>query len=147
MTDLKSLHSSEEIAIYQKPDPELPKNVRIFVTSSPETRAIINDSLVYGIDYTEKLKTGLKHFFLAYQNLWPFQLQESESQVLSFLRGGLNFGIREALAEAYDWNSHASSFLSSQRSVDSDGHWYIKASGSSIVDGTSLERKNNIFFL
>ena len=41
------------------------------------------------------------------------QPEETETIVLNILRGGLNFGLREALADAFDWNNHGSVFLSS----------------------------------
>jgi hypothetical protein len=45
--------------------------------------------------------------------------------VLSFLRGGLNFGLRDALAGAYGFNTHSSAFMSSQR-YRIDGRWVVR---------------------
>jgi hypothetical protein len=84
---------------------------RAFVVSTPETRQICNDPLLYGVKYTEALKTActraLPHVGQG--------LSEGETSVVHLLRGGLNFGLREALASAFDWNAHFSTFLSAQR--------------------------------
>jgi hypothetical protein len=45
--------------------------------------------------------------------------------VFTFLRGGLNFCLREALYHAYGFNNHTSSFMTSQRYME-DGQWHIK---------------------
>ena len=83
-------------------------------------------------------------------------LKEKETIIFNVLRGGLNFGLREALADALDWNSHGSSFISAQRariSKDSE-NWHIVESdykkvympktasiilGDVVATGTSLE--------
>ena len=47
--------------------------------------------------------------------------------VVNILRGGLNYGLRDALAEAYGWNGHTTCFISAQRarnSADSED-WHI----------------------
>ena len=47
--------------------------------------------------------------------------------MFNVLRGGLNFGLRDALADAYDWNLHGSSFISAQRARVSQNpeEWHI----------------------
>jgi hypothetical protein len=45
--------------------------------------------------------------------------------VLHFLRGGLNFDLRNALHDAYGLNAHASVFMSSQR-ARVDGRWQVR---------------------
>lgn len=53
-------------------------------------------------------------------------LVERETVVVNILRGGLNFGLREALHEAHGWNVHATSFLSAQRAKSAEGDdWHI----------------------
>jgi hypothetical protein len=55
------------------------------------------------------------------------RLSEAETTVLHILRGGLNFGLREALTDAYRWNDHASAFVSAQRarSASNPADWVI----------------------
>lgn len=96
---------------------------RAFVVSTPETREICNDPLLYGTRYTEHLKT-------ACSRVLPHVgqgLRETETSVVHLLRGGLNFGLREALSSAFGWNAHYSTFLSAQRRRSSDNteEWEI----------------------
>ncbi|MGL5920688.1 MAG: hypothetical protein ACRCZQ_09345, partial [Bacteroidales bacterium] len=83
-------------------------------------------------------------------------LNENETVVYNILRGGLNFGLRDSLADAFGWNSHSSSFISAQRRrckdnpeeweiVEGDYHkLYLKpvssiVFGDVVATGTSLE--------
>ena len=94
-----------------------------FVATSPGTRAICNDPRVYGLDYTDKLRETCKDVLRAFAGLFP----EREAVVVNILRGGLNFGLREALGHAYGWNAHTTCFMSAQRARD-DGdpeNWHI----------------------
>lgn len=103
--------------------------IRRFVFSTAETATIVNDPKVMGMDYTEKLEAGIMHLL---QGFLPHQfdkIDESAANVLVFLRGGLNFGLRNALHRAYGWNSHRTSYMSSQRAKDEQGRWYIKEDG------------------
>ena len=94
-----------------------------FVVTSPGTRAICNDPRVYGLDYTDKLRETCTDVLRAFAGLFP----EREAVVVNILRGGLNFGLREALGHAYGWNAHTTCFMSAQRARD-DGdpeNWHI----------------------
>lgn len=83
----------------------------VLVASTPESRAICNDPLIYGLEYTEKLKNCCARVL---KNMKP-ELAEEETTVVHLLRGGLNFGLRDALGQAFGWNRHSSTFLSAQR--------------------------------
>ncbi|MGN0845561.1 MAG: phosphoribosyltransferase [Kiritimatiellia bacterium] len=94
-----------------------------FVASTPGTRRICNDPTVAGIAYTEALKQACTDIL----RTLPLDLEEEETVVVNILRGGLNFGLRDALAHAYGWNAHTTSFISAQRARDdkeSDA-WHI----------------------
>lgn len=84
---------------------------RAFLVSTPETRAICNDPLVYGTRYTETLKTACVRTLPQVAE----DMEEGLTSVVHLLRGGLNFGLREALSRAFGWNAHSSTFLSAQR--------------------------------
>jgi len=88
-----------------------PGKLRVYLASTPETRAICNDPQVAGIQYTRNLAAGCKEVF----KLKSFDLKEDETIVVNILRGGLNFGLRYVLADAFNWNNHQSSFISAQR--------------------------------
>lgn len=93
-------------AVYQPGD-----SSSVLVATTPESREVCNHPLVYGVEYTGKLRTACCRVLRALS----LPLVETETSVVHLLRGGLNFGLREALAEAYGWNRHGASFLSAQR--------------------------------
>lgn len=125
MEQLKNIALSSDGALYRI-EGERNSGLRRYVFSTAETRAIINDPFVLGFDYTDKLRTGIEYFLGTYKKLWPFAFDSVHTNVMHFLRGGLNFYLRDALAHAYGWNDHGCTFLSSQRGVDESGRWFIK---------------------
>ena len=79
--------------------------------------------------------------------------------IFTFLRGGLNFGLREALYHAHEYNRHASAFMTSQRKLV-NGKWHIRENqyrkieipdnatllvGDVVATGTTLDIGFNIF--
>jgi hypothetical protein len=131
-----------------------PAAVDAYIVSTPESRSICNDPRVFGIDYTRKLTRACSK---ALTMLAPFQtFNEKTATVLNILRGGLNFGLREALADAFAWNAHSSAFISAQRNrkTPDSSEWIITESsyskiylqgenqlilGDVVATGTSLE--------
>ncbi len=98
------------------------RNIKRFIFSTPQTRAICNQPEVAGFRYTEMLKTAVTSVL---KELKIGNLDEHSISVIHFLRGGINFGLREALAKSHNFNLHSSSFLTSQRAKDDYGRWYI----------------------
>lgn len=97
--------------------------VDAYIATSPGTRAICNDPCVYGLEYTDKLRASCADILGAFPGLFT----ECEAVVVNILRGGLNFGLREALGKAFGWNAHTTCFMSAQRARD-DGdpeNWHI----------------------
>lgn len=118
--ELTTLFSTPEVSLYA-----LPGDGRLeeCIASTPESRAICNDITVAGCDYTRKLSKACA----AVLKLRPLELIEKQTVVVNILRGGLNYGLRDALSEAYGWNSHTTCFISAQRarnSADSED-WHI----------------------
>ena len=114
---LRSLARESGLALY-----ELPRSAdssRVFISSTPESRAICNDPFVTGIRYTRDLAAACARTLTALRKVSAITLNEADTTVLHILRGGLNFGLREALAESYGWNDHASAFVSAQRARSS----------------------------
>lgn len=103
--------------------------IRRYVFSTAETRDIVNKPEVMGMEYTEKLEDAMTHLFTGFKPLHFANISDKDADVFNFLRGGLNFGIRNALHRAYGWNLHRSSFMSSQRAHDEEGRWYITEDG------------------
>lgn len=129
---------------------------RRFIASTRETRQICNDPFVVGVDYTDKLETACERVLRHLSQLAVVPFVEHETCVLHILRGGLNFGLRNALAHAFHWNFHSAAFLSSQRArqVPTSSDWVITENsyqkialpkrativfGDVVATGTSLE--------
>jgi hypothetical protein len=95
-----------------------------FIATTPDTRAICNDPFVFGTTYTSRLQRAMMQLLQALRIADQEVGEERNAVVLHILRGGLNFGLREALASAYGWERHRSAFISSQRANGQKG-WYI----------------------
>lgn len=107
---LTCVSASPALALYRiQPSP-----IEAFIASTPETRSICNDPTVAGVRYTDLLRKACTEVLRALPN----DLREAETVVVNILRGGLNFGLRDALAAAYNWNAHTTSFISAQRARD-----------------------------
>jgi len=132
------------------------KNIEEIIATTPETRAISNNPRVMGLEYTHRLQKACTKILaqLAAKNLTC--LEETQTIVFDILRGGLNFGLREALGNAFGWNRHGCSFISAQRARqdDSPEQWHIVETeyskvympktasiviGDVVATGTSLE--------
>lgn len=113
-----------ELSLYQIAGSDSP--VKEYVFSTPETRDICNAPEIAGFQVTEHLKNAVVKLLKAPPLKGAFgRAPDTKSTVLHFLRGGLNFRIRNALAEAYGYNRHYASFLTSQRYRRGD-RWIIK---------------------
>ncbi len=119
---MKSLLQRKEISLYQLEDQE---QVERFITSTPETRNITNDPFILGVHYTTLLENAMTKTIEALNLDKKEEITQENTVVLHILRGGLNFGLREALHRAYGWNHHSSAYISSQRAKDEKGDWYI----------------------
>ena len=157
---LKEINREESSVVYRLED-HIETLVSRYVLSTPETRAICNDPLVMGYDYTEKLEKACATFLRLTQKTTTLELQENRSVVFNILRGGLNFGLRGALAKAFGWNNHSSSFVTAQRArvTESSEQWHITEDeykkicfperaqiiiGDVVATGTSLKHGLNI---
>jgi hypothetical protein len=159
MTTLKPITKSEECSLYEYAEGGSDL-VKVLISSTSESRRIVNDPFVYGLEYTELLKVAciktLESMRSILSVLIGADFVEDNACVLNILRGGLNFGLREALGEAYNWNRHSTAFLSAQRArqENSPEEWYITESnykkvylpkngviffGDVVATGTSLE--------
>lgn len=103
------------------------EGVTEIVISTPESRAICNDPLVMGVNYTRKLASASARALAALSANGLFTGSEHSTSVLTILRGGLNFGLRDALADAFRWNNHGTWYISAQRQLTdpSRGAWEI----------------------
>jgi MoCo/4Fe-4S cofactor protein with predicted Tat translocation signal len=123
---LKEINREKKSVVYGIEDKK-DTTVKRYILSTPETRAICNDPLVMGYEYTEKLEKACSTFLRLTNGLHKIKLHENRSVVFNILRGGLNFGLRGALAQAFEWNNHSSSFVTAQRAriTESPELWHI----------------------
>ncbi|MBR4416156.1 MAG: hypothetical protein IKS67_05255, partial [Victivallales bacterium] len=97
--------------------------VERYIATTPETRGICNDPKIAGIDYTDKLQQAC----VAVLKTLDLNIKESSGVVVNILRGGLNYGLRHALHDAFGWNRHTTCFISAQRARDNADpeEWHI----------------------
>ncbi|MCC6954881.1 MAG: hypothetical protein IT290_12260 [Deltaproteobacteria bacterium] len=155
METLREISREGSSAVYSIDAPS-PSTVRAYVATTPETRRICNDPFFYGVQYTRALQNACSTVLAALARTGATALTENETTVLNILRGGLNFGLREALADAFEWNTHTAAFISAQRarSEPDPEQWYITESnyrkvflpkrtavvfGDVVATGTSLQ--------
>ena len=119
----KQISNTNDLALYELSS----SGVRSFIASTPQTRSICNNSLVCGLEYTQGLSRACANVLKELQRAKISNLEETHTTVLHILRGGLNFGVREALGQAFGWNRHGSSFISAQRAraAESKDEWII----------------------
>lgn len=153
---LNNVYKSQDLSVYQIEDDNSSTLLNRYIVSTANTREICNDPQICGIEYTHNVKEACRLVLEAMPSFSDMNLHETTSMVLNVLRGGLNFELREALAEAYSWNIHATSFISAQRArtaADSE-QWHIVESeyrklylpqqaqiilGDVVATGTSLQ--------
>lgn len=123
---LKEINREQTSVVYEIDDNK-ETAVKRYILSTPQTRAICNDPLVMGYEYTQKLEKACSTFLQLVKDPKKIELYENRSVVFNILRGGLNFGLRGALAQAFGWNNHSSSFVTAQRArvTESPELWHI----------------------
>ncbi|MFH1468826.1 MAG: hypothetical protein ABIO70_30840 [Pseudomonadota bacterium] len=96
-----------------------------YVVSTPGTRRICNQPELLGLAYTDTLRDSMA-MALGQAPFRPQLVEAPETSlcVLHLLRGGLNFGLRAALGQAFGFSRHGSAFMSSQRCV-AGGQWGV----------------------
>lgn len=96
-----------------------------YIASTNETKSILNKPEIVGQEFRQKLMTGISKILKYMPEDFKKNFDEKHVDVLHFLRGGLNFGLMEALNKAYKFNNHSASFMSSERKKQ-EGKWRIK---------------------
>lgn len=153
--ELHPLLVGKECSLYRVQDAS-GATLRRLVGTTPETRRICNDPFCAGVEYTQALGLACSKVLLAMRQSGLLDLREESTVVLHILRGGLNFGLREALFQAFHFIHHSSAFISAQRARKKDNpqDWFITESdyqkvtlhgashiifGDVVATGTSLE--------
>ncbi len=120
---------NDEVAVYRIEDGRN-TGINRYIATTQHTRAICNDPTVCGVDYTRRLQRACTSVLALYGGFAEVPLECRQTVVLNILRGGLNFGLRDALADAYGWNTMGTSFISAQRVRDAEDSedWHITES-------------------
>jgi hypothetical protein len=123
---LKLLRKHKEAVIYELRGEYGDSLVR-YVASTPESREVCDRPEIVGVRYTDLLESAVASVLVNFPLAPAIRALDPRSiGVVHFLRGSLNFGMRRALARAYGFNVHSSSFITSQRERDKYGRWFIK---------------------
>ncbi len=125
---LETKSSIDGCSLYRiERNPALDQGVTEVVVSTSDSRVICNDPLILGVEYTRRLGLASTKALRALKQVGLFVGEERSTHVLTILRGGLNFQLREAVAHAFDWNRHGSWFISAQRKIvnSASGEWEI----------------------
>lgn len=155
MEQMDLVHRTEGCSLYALPVTQKDAISR-FLVSTPETRRICNDPFLVGIEYTTALRRACAKVLAMLAEKGGMTFEEPQTTILHILRGGLNFGLREAFHDAFGWNHHYSAFISAQRARTSESleDWHITEGsyqkvylaqeadiifGDVVATGTSLE--------
>lgn len=100
--------------------------VQRWVVSTPQSIDVCNRPEVCGVDFSRNLREAMA----AALSTAPFvpllrSVPSTHLCIMNFLRGGLNFDLRNALFDSLGSNLHATCFMSSQRSRK-EGRWVVK---------------------
>jgi len=126
MNALSRIVESPDLSLYRLDSTHSPE-LEIYCASTPSSRALLNTPETVGVEFTRRLQEAVEGILGQFPN--PEERRRfcpEESGVVHFLRSGLNFGIREALYNAWGFNEHLSSFITSQRDRDQYGRWFIR---------------------
>ncbi len=126
MQYLERITKNDEASWYRLGGDYEEKGLQRWVVSTPQTRDICNRPELLGVDFSRGLQAGMR----AVLESAPFRdaltaVPQTRLCIMNFLRGSLNFGLREALKDALGTNRHVTCFMSSQR-YRKDGRWHVK---------------------
>lgn len=124
MQTLELVSQDREVSWYSI-NGEFSGEIGRWVATTPETRRICIEPEVVGVDFTRLMREGVARCLSSA----PFKeglarIPETRLCTVNFLRGSLNFGLREALRDALGCNQHTTCFMSSQR-FRRDGRWQV----------------------
>lgn len=125
MERLEKIHRSSDLSLYQVVS-DRESNIDEYVFSTPETRRVCNEPDMVGLEFPRCMREATVR--VLQQSPLNDLLADQPDRMVSvmhFLRGGLNFQLREALGEAYGFNKHYCAYMTSQRHKDTD-EWVIE---------------------
>jgi hypothetical protein len=122
---LKPVRRDDELSLYRV-DSETSGSVEEYVFSTPETRRVCNEPEMVGLEFPRCMREATARVLQAPPlSDWLADERDRDVSVMHFLRGGLNFQLREALGQAYGFNKHYCAYMTSQRHKTSE-NWVIE---------------------
>ncbi len=115
----------ERISIYAiKGDSSLVR----YIVSTPQTREICNNQQLMGTVFSDSLNSAVEKALIAIPEAHLLEkIPDYENNVVCLLRGSLNFDMRKALARAYNYNNHSTTYLISKREQDNNTkNWFAQ---------------------
>ena len=113
-------------AKYYKIHGDFSDNLKRYIVTTPETRNICNKPEIMGIDFTEMMTKAMTSSLINFpEQIRYMDVPEETICILNFLRGGLNFDLRNCLYKAYGFKNHSTSFITSQRFKDENERWGV----------------------
>lgn len=119
---LRTLSRTDELALYTL---ESDSPVTQLMASTPETRALCNRPEITGLPVTAALRTALTRVLARHAELGLAAPAAGEAGLLTIMRGGMTFGLREALADSCGLDRATLSFVTAERFRDG-GQWRIR---------------------
>jgi hypothetical protein len=106
----------EAVGVYLIDPPFADPTLRRYVVSTRDTRDFMNHPEIINCDFTRLMENGVTNVLKGLNMVERLSTIGSKTvNVYHILRGGLNFGVREALRKAFGYKWHSSSYISSQR--------------------------------
>ena len=122
---LKRQFKDEAVSLYSIESRTESSSLKRYVSSTSDTRNMLNFPEIVNSDFTNLMKNGLTNILKGLNNLENLSsISSKQINVYHILRGGLNFEVRNALHKAFGYKWHSSSYISSQRH-EKDGEFSI----------------------
>ena len=127
MEQLTSIKRDSDVSLYRV-ESDHSSSVEEYVFSTPETRRVCNEPEMVGLEFPRCMRKATARV-LQQPPLgdWLGNERDKDVSVMHFLRGGLNFQLREALGEAYGFNKHYCAYMTSQRHLGYAIFWFATA--------------------
>ncbi len=113
---LKRQFKDEAVSLYSIENKTENSALKRYVSSTSDTRNMLNFPEIVNSDFTNLMKNGLTNTLKGLNNISHLSsISSKQVNVYHILRGGLNFEVRNALHKAFGYKWHSSSYISSQR--------------------------------
>lgn len=106
--------SNSDISIYKVDHSGDNNGFRKYIVSTPETRYIVNDTEVFGIEYSELLEKVCSRIIGSFEEITGITLDESQTLIKNNIPSSLPFNMRGSIFNNYDWNCIQTEFITSK---------------------------------